>query len=204
MIGGLGAGRIVPHARQVRRAPGAAGAAGLRPASPAWLAAALFCAGCATAPPPAQPTISGRLSLQVAAHEGQPARGFNAAFDLVGDAVRGELRLSAPLGPQIASARWAPGEALLRTTADGQPREARYADLDRLAVDALGEALPLQALPDWMQGRAWPGAASRPTAEGFEQLGWTLSLARWGEGFVVAERRLPPPAVTLRVRLAQP
>jgi outer membrane lipoprotein LolB len=151
------------------------------------------CAGLPSAP--SLPQLSGRLSLQVAAHDGQPARGVNAAFDLVGDARAGELRLSAPLGPQLASARWSPGEATLRT-ADG---ETRHADLASLAGQALGEPLPLQALPDWLQGRAWPGAPSVPVAGGFEQLGWALDLARWDEGFVVA-RRVAPPPVTLRVR----
>jgi outer membrane lipoprotein LolB len=157
-------------------------------------AALAACAGLAPAPP--LPQVSGRLSLQVAAHDGEPARGVNAAFDLVGDARAGELRLSTPFGPQLASARWSPGEATLRT-ADG---ETRHADLASLARQALGEPLPLQALPDWLQGRAWAGAPSAPVAGGFEQLGWTLDLARWAEGFVVARRGAPPP-VTLRVRV---
>lgn len=179
-----------------RRGPACRGAA--RPAA-VLAAAALVAAvvsGCATLAPPAA-MVSGRLSLQVAAHDGQPPTGVNAAFDLVGDARAGELRLSAPLGPQIASARWAPGEATLRTT-DG---ETRHADLDGLARHAFGEALPLQALPDWLRGRPWPGAPARPVAGGFEQLGWTLDLTRWGEGFVAA-RRAAAPVVTLRVRVS--
>lgn len=168
----------------------------------AMLVGAVFAAGCASVAPPPASIVSGRLSLQVAAHDGRPASGVNAAFDLVGDARAGELRLSAPLGPQIASARWTPGKATLRTT-DG---ETRHPDLDALARDALGEALPLQALPDWLRGQAWPGAPSRPTANGFEQLGWTLDLRRWGEGFVVAHRgaAAAAPAVTLRVRVSPP
>lgn len=153
-------------------------------------------AGCASlTPPPA--LVSGRLSLQVAAHDGRPPTGVNAAFDLVGDARAGELRLSAPFGPQIASARWAPEGATLRTS-DG---ETRHGDLDALARHAFGEPLPLQALPDWLRGRAWPGAPSRPAPDGFEQLGWTLDLSRFGEGFLVA-RREAAPTVTLRVRVS--
>ncbi len=175
-------------------------AAGARRPS-ALVAAALvsvLVTGCASLAPPAA-VVSGRLSLQVAAHDGQPPTGLNAAFDLVGDARAGELRLSAPLGPQIASARWSPGEATLRTT-EG---ETRHADLDGLARHAFGETLPLQALPDWLRGQPWPGAPARPTGGGFEQLGWTLDLTRWGEGFVAA-RRDAVPAVTLRVRVSSP
>jgi len=163
----------------------------------AWLGLA----GCASVPPDAPAAIAGRLTLQVAAHQGEPARGFNASFDLVGDGRAGELRLSTPLGPQIARVRWAPGEATIET-ADGV---SRHADLDTLARHAFGEPVPLQALPDWLRGRPWPGAPNRARDDGeagFEQLGWTIGLARQAEGFVVAARRAAPPA-TLRVRLLE-
>lgn len=163
----------------------------------AWLGLA----GCASVAPDAPAAIAGRLTLQVAAHQGEPARGFNASFDLVGDGRAGELRLSTPLGPQIARARWAPGEATIET-ADGV---SRHADLDALARHAFGEPVPLQALPDWLRGRPWPGAPNRARDDGeagFEQLGWTIGLARQAEGFVVAARRAAP-AATLRVRLLE-
>lgn len=153
--------------------------------------------GCAT--PPAEPPLSGRLSLQVAATAGEPARGFNAAFDLRGTAEAGEMRLSTPLGPQIAAARWAPGEVRLQTN-EG---ERRYASLDDLARDALGEPVPLQALPHWLRGQPWPGAPVVSQADGFEQLGWALDLSRRAEGFIVAVRTRPP-AVTMRIRLETP
>lgn len=173
----------------------------LPPAPGRALAATIACAllaGCAT-PPPGPAPVSGRLSLQIAATASEPARGFNAAFDLRGDAQAGELRLSTPLGPQIALARWAPGAVLLQS-GNG---EQRYPSLEALALDALGEAVPLQALPHWLRGQPWPGAASVPVAEGFEQLGWTLDLGRQAEGFVTALRRQPP-AVSLRIRLDNP
>jgi outer membrane lipoprotein LolB len=164
-------------------------------------AAALLLAlmlGCASVPTTA-PLVSGRLSLQVAAADGQPARGFNASFDLRGTAEAGELRLSTPLGPQIASARWSPGEVVLLA---GQG-EQRFDSLAALAQEALGEALPLQALPDWLQGRPWPGATAQPSGDGFEQLGWVLDLSRRAEGFITATRAQPP-AVSLRIRLETP
>ena len=165
-----------------------------------WRAAALASiaalAGCATPRAPAPDWLSGRLSVQVAALADRPARSISSAFDLRGDADRGELRLATPLGTVVADAFWAPGEARL-VTSDG---ETRYPDLEALAREALGEALPLQALPAWLRGRPWPGASSRSTAEGFEQLGWTVDLRRYAQGWLEITRATPP-AVTLRARL---
>lgn len=162
-----------------------------------WLLAAGLC-GCATLPSGvAEPVLtSGRLVLKVQASADRQALGVNAAFELLGNAERGELRLSSPLGPQIASARWAPGLAEL-TTPDGR---SRFNTLDELSQRALGEVLPLAALPDWLAGRPWPGAAHQAGASGFEQLGWWVGLARFDEGWIDAERAAPP-AVSLRVRL---
>jgi outer membrane lipoprotein LolB len=168
---------------------------------PRWPAgvALLALAGCASVAPVGPPPLSGRLSLQVAADGQAPARGVNAAFELSGDARQGELRLASPLGPQFAAARWSPGQATL----DSGRGVRRFDDVDTLLREALGEPLPLPALFDWLRGRPWPGAPSTATADGFQQLGWGLDLARWNEGFVTAHRSTPP-AVTLRVRLDTP
>lgn len=159
-----------------------------------WLAAALLLAGCASTPPPG--ALSGRLVVNVAAIAGQPARSVSGSFDLQGDAERGELRLSSPLGTLVAAARWAPGEVLLLTGGE----ERRFDDLDSLSREALGEALPLRALPDWLRGRPWSGAASTPSDDGFEQLGWRVRTARLADGYVEAARPAPP-AVSVRARL---
>lgn len=164
----------------------------------AMLAAMVLLAGCATRPPDlaGMPWTSGRLAVRVDAVGDQPGRSASAAFDLRGGAERGELRLLSPLGTLLAETRWSPTEALI-TTPEGQ---RRFDDLDSLARELLGEALPLRALPDWLAGRPWPGAPSRPTHDGFEQLGWQVQVARLAEGLVEA-RRDAPPAVTLRARL---
>jgi outer membrane lipoprotein LolB len=156
-------------------------------------------AGCATRPPDGGRWLSGRLSVKVDALADQPSRSLTSAFELQGDAERGELRLTSPLGTLVAAARWAPGEAVL-DTASGR---TTYADLDSLAREALGEALPLRALPAWLRGQPWPGADSRATATGFEQLGWQVGLARYAEGWLEATRDRPP-AVTVRARLEPP
>jgi outer membrane lipoprotein LolB len=158
--------------------------------------AALALGGCATPPEPGGAWTSGRLALRVDAAPGRPAQSLSAAFELRGDDREGELRLLSPLGTQVAAARWAPGLALLQSS-EG---ERRFANLDALSQEALGEALPLAALPDWLAGRPWRGAAHTARADGFEQLGWVVTTAALADGQLQAQRAAAP-AVTLRVRL---
>jgi outer membrane lipoprotein LolB len=166
----------------------------------ATLLAALALTGCATVPPAEPGTIAGRLAVQVDAFRDRPAQSLSGSFDLRGDADRGELRLSTPLGTTLAAAFWGPGEARL-VTPQG---ERRFDDLDALSRDAFGESLPLRALPDWLNGRPWPGAAepAQPLqpGPGFVQLGWTIDLARFNTGHLLAWRE-GPPAVRLRARM---
>ncbi len=173
----------------------------------AWLLAALALAlaGCAAVPPapPGSQALSGRLALQVEAMPDRPAQSISASFDLRGSAEQGELRLSTPLGTTLAAAFWGPGEARL-VTPQG---EKRFEDLDALSRDAFGESLPLRALPDWLQGRPWPGAPGQVQplhpGPGFMQLGWTIDLARFDSGHLQASRA-GPPAVRLRAQLDAP
>ena len=162
--------------------------------------ASLALAGCATtARPPTEGTAawtSGRLSVRI---ESDPAQNVSAGFELRGTGDSGELRLNSPLGTRLATARWTPGSAVL-TDSQG---EQRYANLDELSRRALGEALPLAALPDWLAGRPWPQAPHRSNQAGFEQLGWQVALTRKAEGFIEASRAAAP-AVMLRVKLDDP
>ena len=112
------------------------------------------------------------------------------------NAQAGRLQLNTPLGSAAAQARWRPGLAEL-TTPEGT---RRFADLDALAEDMLGQALPLAALIDWLRGRAWPGAPSAASDGGFEQLGWRIDLSRFAQGWVIAERDAAP-ALSVRARL---
>lgn len=171
-----------------------------RRAGLAGLLAALALAGCASVTLPPAGSVSGRLALSVEAQPDRPAQSLSAAFELRGDAERGELLLSTPLGTTLAEATWAPGQARLITPQS----DARFDDLDALARQVFGEALPLRALPDWLRGRPWSGAAeaARPLqpGPGFEQLGWTIDLGRFGGGLLQAKRDAPP-AVRLRAQL---
>ncbi len=163
-----------------------------------WAVLIALQAGCASTPPPQGDLLSGRLAVQVA---DQPDKSISAGFELSGSPRAGQLRLSGPLGSTAALARWSPSEAVL-ASAQG---ESRHADLDALAAAALGEAIPMAALFDWLRGRPWPGAPATPRNDdlaGFVQLGWQVDLSRWSVGALEA-RRIASPVITVRARLEQ-
>lgn len=145
--------------------------------------------------------LSGRLSVRIAAQGGGAERAVNVAFDLRGRPDAGQIDLSTPLGSVVAQARWSPAQVVLITPQG----ERRFDDLDSLSREALGEAIPVAALFDWLRGRPWPGAASQPDAsgKGFTQLGWHVDLTRFGESQVIAQRA-DAPAVTVRAVLDRP
>lgn len=165
-------------------------------------------AGCAGAPIGAPPPVrrSGRFVLRLLEPSGQVLRTDSAAFELQGDDRQGELVLNGPLGTRLAQARWAPGLAEL-LTAEGTQTFDGLAALSRRLWD---EDLPLQALPSWLAGTAWAGAPHRPLPGGgpgdIEQLGWSVRLARVGEGIVEWRREATAgrPGLQMRVRLDNP
>ena len=184
--------------------------------APPWrhalvLALAALAAACTTlppAPPASGDVLSGRLALRVEPVGSEAPRAVSAAFDLRGDSHAGTLGLSTPLGSMLAQARWSPAEVVLTT-----PRETRrFASLDELTREALGESVPIEAWFDWLRGRPWPGAPSAPVdaapgaspaapTPGFRQLGWRVDLSQFGAGWVAATRESPAPVVTARIRL---
>ena len=93
----------------------------------------------------------------------------------------------------MAAARWSP-TAVTLTTPEG---EHAYASLDELSRKALGETLPLAALPDWLSGRPWQQApfmslqTQAGATAGFEQLGWQISLAWRIRGLARAASKHP-------------
>lgn len=154
---------------------------------------------CATRPVPdaERPWTSGRITLNVEAASDRPAQRMTADFDLRGDALRGELQISSTVGTRLATLAWSRDGAWL----DSGTGPVRYRDLDDLSRAALGESLPLQALPDWVAGRPWTGAPSEAAAEGFVQLGWRVTVAAAGQGRIEALRETPPRVhVLLRVQ----
>jgi len=165
--------------------------------------APLLIAGCTTLEPAAPvaggDAFAGRLSVRVEPTGSTPARSLAAAFDLRGNPSAGTLGLSTPLGSMLAEARWQPGSVVLVTPQGTR----RFADLDALTREVLGESVPIEAWFDWLHGRPWPGAGSWPQAAGagFEQLGWTVDLSRFAAGAVSASRREPQPPVGVRIQL---
>jgi outer membrane lipoprotein LolB len=171
-----------------------------------WLIAAGLLSGCASVgvrAPQGAETISGKLSVRVDASASVPARSESGNFELKGTPDDGQLNLSSPLGTVLAQARWTGRQAWL-TTSQG---ETAYPDLDSLTQEMLGERLPVAALFDWLRGRPWPGAASLANAAtagpGFQQLGWSVDLARFEEGWISAQRAQLP-TVIVRARIDRP
>lgn len=178
----------------------------------AWLlaGATLVLAGCATLTPPTtdagaphDPTlVEGRLAVQVQALGDQPAQSLAAPFTLQGDERAGSLALSTPIGTMLARAAWQPSMATLTTPQDTR----QYPNLDAMADDLLGQAVPMAALLSWLRGQPWGGAAHTSTSATlskttFTQLGWSVDLNGYAEGLVVAQRDTPPPRVTVRARI---
>jgi outer membrane lipoprotein LolB len=160
---------------------------------------AVLLAGCASPPRSAGEATwtSGRLSLRVQAQADAPERSFSAAFELRGDSRQGELNIQSPLGTRLLAATWAPQQARLSTPTGHAGLCGSRCELSR---QALGEALPLSALPDWLAGRPWPQAPHETGAGGFVQMGWWVDLSRRADGWITA-RRESPPSIVLRVKL---
>ena len=153
---------------------------------------------------------SGKLGVRSDAAAGQPARSMSGLFELSGDASRGQLVLSTPLGTTAARARWdKPAGPMAEPTeieleADG--RTLRFDTLGEMMQRAIGSQLPLPAMFDWLAGRPWPGARAERDASGqsFDQLGWRVDESRFADGLVVADRPFPSPALHVRVKLDAP
>lgn len=127
---------------------------------------------------------SGRLGLQV---EEGAEKNFSAAFDLTGDATRGNLTLYNPLGNVLAKLQWAPGVARLES-----PEQNLESDsLAALVIQLTGNDLPIQALFGWLKG------------VDVKVTGWKADLSRIATGRLVATRFSPQPAAVLRIVLNQ-
>ena len=93
-----------------------------------------------------------------------------------------DMQVNNPLGQGIARIVRESGEVRL-ITPDGQERRA--VDAESLTESALGWALPLQGLPDWVRGRPEPGkvfTAQRDEAgvlRRLEQDGWAIEYLDW-------------------------
>lgn len=151
----------------------------------AWaLASGSVLVGCASTQPPILRTDqwSGRLVLHI--HDTPPQR-HSATFELLGNAVNGELTLLNPFGTTVAQARWAPGLAQLQQGSQTQS----FASMPSLLEATTGAALPLDAVFDWLQGIA----THTP--------GWDVDLTQHAQGRIRASRNMPQPPVQLLIVL---
>lgn len=152
-----------------------------------WIAVCLCSLlGCASRPevytPPAPHTPpslwQGRLSVRV---QSDPPQSWAADFELSGTVHSGRLKLSGPLGIQLADLAWTPAGAQL--SARGETRS--YASLDELASQMSEHALPVEALFGWLNGRTQAIA------------GWDVQLEPGQR--LMARRTEPLPTAELRL-----
>ena len=155
-----------------------------------WLLVLL--AACATPTPsrsvaqaPSDKQWQGRLSVTV---QSDPPRNISAGFSLDGDARQGELNLFSPLGTTLATLQWSP-----TTTQWLQgSQQRRYDSMAHLTEETTGAALPMDAMFDWLQGKA----TASP--------GWQADLSALNQGTLIARRLSPEPLVVLRIKLDTP
>jgi len=155
-----------------------------------WLLVLL--AACATPTPsrsvaqaPSDKQWQGRLSVTV---QSDPPRNMSAGFSLDGDARQGELNLFSPLGTTLATLQWNP--ATTQWLQGSQQR--RYDSMAHLTEETTGAALPMDAMFDWLQGKATPSP------------GWQADLSALNQGTLIARRLSPEPLVVLRIKLDTP
>ena len=155
-----------------------------------WLVVLL--AACATPAPirsvsqaPSTKQWQGRISVTV---QSVPPRNMSAGFSLDGDARQGELNLFSPLGTTLATLQWNPSTT--QWLQGGQQR--RFDSMAHLTEETTGAALPMDAMFDWLEGRATPSP------------GWQADLSALNQGSLVAKRVSPEPFVILRIKLDTP
>ena len=128
---------------------------------------------------------TGRISVHV---QSEPEQFFSAGFELRGQPERGELTLISPLGNVLGVLRWSPSEAVFDS---GDQKIRRFDSIDALMRQAIGAAVPLDALFAWLRG------------DNASVSGWSADLSRQSEGRIAAKRMQPAPQVDLRVVLDQ-
>jgi outer membrane lipoprotein LolB len=152
----------------------------LSPAVVAFAAASSI-AGCASLSPELQPAETFSLVGRVAVRYGDEAASGRVTWRH--GAATDDLLISSPLGQGIAEITRRDGVYTLVTAKD---QRFTAADPERLTEQALGWALPLGGLPDWVQGRPQPGVSAEPRyADGrlaeLRQLGWTIEYTGYDE-----------------------
>lgn len=149
--------------------------------------------------------FSGRLSLRVHQPSTGATDGGTLLFEFEGTPDEGALVLQTVIGTAVANARWNAQGAEIITPRGRQTGQS----LDEVATALLGQALPLAAILQWVRAEPWPLAPHERNAEGFDQLGWSVSLQSWHERVVTARKQAQPDRrhdldITVRARLDEP
>lgn len=152
------------------------------------LVLAALMGACATLPLPSgvQRSYAGRFSLAVTtASEGAATQrnAWSGRFALAVGPQSLTLDLVSPLGATIARFETDPREARLLVPSDGGLRVARGPDAQALSQQVLGWSLPIEGMPDWVEGRPSSTRPFRrlPAEDGnerFEQDGWSVTVER--------------------------
>lgn len=128
---------------------------------------------------------NGRLSVRVEATESMASQSFSSAFELQGEAKRGQLHFYTPLGSTAAAITWTPEQANLRSGSDSQS----FSNIDALIARVLGTPVPVSALFAWLAG----DASSLD--------GWQVDQSQFDSGKITARRTNPAPQAEIRVIL---
>lgn len=148
----------------------------------------------ATAAADARIELQGQMGIKLGAWQAEPARGMSFGFFFQGQVERGSLSLMTPLGSQVALVEWTQTSATLRRVGPGGGEDIQRGNIEELAEAALGEALPLQTLVHWMQGRPDPNLPHQPGPEAgtFVQRGWLIDTRERVQGRIQATRQGQP------------
>jgi len=184
------------------------------------LLSAVLIGACSNLPAPAsiERSYSGRFSLAVTAAQtgNETQRGaWTGRFALAVGPQSLTLDLVTPLGATVARFETDSREARLLVPSDGGLREAHGTDAQALAEQVLGWSLPIERMPDWIEGRPSSGRPFHPLAaeegsERFEQDGWSVTVQRIVDGKSGRHLQIERPArdglpsVALRVVLDGP
>lgn len=138
--------------------------------------------------------LQGQMGIKLGAWQAEPARGMSFGFFFQGQLERGSLSLMTPLGSQVAQIEWTPKAATLHRIGPAGGEQLRRGGIEELAEAAVGEALPLQTLVHWMQGRPDPDLPHSPQPEAgiFEQRGWLIDTRERAQGRILATRQGRP------------
>jgi outer membrane lipoprotein LolB len=147
--------------------------------------ACLLLGACASPPKERPPQFwSGRMGLLV---QSDPPQSLQASFELQGTPQAGDLTLINPIGGTLARLSWNPQQAILERGAE----RWTGANVEQLAQQLVQTPLPIQALFDWIEGRATTHA------------GWQADLSALDQGRIVATRQQPAPPAQMRIVLDQ-